>query len=34
VYDISYAEAKDITLRAVKNKIIEKEELNNQLVNG
>ncbi|MDE1208401.1 AAA family ATPase [Tenacibaculum larymnensis] len=34
VYDISYAEAKDITLRAVKNKIIEKEELNNQFVNG
>ncbi|WP_299007036.1 AAA family ATPase [uncultured Tenacibaculum sp.] len=34
MYDISYAEAKDITLRAVKNKIIEKEELNNQLVNG
>ena len=34
VYDISYAEAKDITFRAVKNKIIEKEELNNQLVNG
>lgn len=34
VYDISYAEAKDITFRAVKNKIIEKEELNNQFVNG
>lgn len=34
VYDISYAEAKDITLRAVKNKIIEKEELNNQFING
>ncbi|GFD83335.1 hypothetical protein KUL118_61970 [Tenacibaculum sp. KUL118] len=34
IYDISYAEAKDITLRAVKNKIIEKEELNSQLVNG
>lgn len=33
VYGISYAEAKDITFRAVKNKIIEKEELNNQLVN-
>lgn len=34
VYDISYAEAKDITFRAVKNKIIEKEELNNQFING
>ncbi|RKF03035.1 ATPase family protein associated with various cellular activities (AAA) [Tenacibaculum lutimaris] len=34
VYDISYAEAKDITFRTVKNKIIEKEELNNQFVNG
>lgn len=34
VYDISYAEAKDITFRAVKNKIIDKEELNSQFVNG
>ncbi|CAM1362317.1 ATPase [Tenacibaculum litoreum] len=34
IYGISYAEAKDITFRAVKNKIIEKEELNSQLING
>ena len=33
-YGISYAEAKDITYRTVKNKIIEKEELNNLLQNG
>ena len=34
VYGISYAEAKDITYRTLKNKIIEKEELKSQLVNG
>ncbi|TDQ23814.1 AAA family ATPase [Tenacibaculum caenipelagi] len=34
IYGISYAEAKDITYRALKNKIIEKEELNSQLQNG
>ncbi|WP_428742235.1 AAA family ATPase [Tenacibaculum sp.] len=34
IYGISYAEAKDITYRTLKNKIIEKEELNSQLQNG
>ncbi|WP_299103854.1 ATP-binding protein [uncultured Tenacibaculum sp.] len=34
VYDISYAETKDIVHRDVKNKIIEKEELKITLENG